>query len=162
MEVKNFKAYHLKKVEEENNYDIGQFIIEKKRRLSDFTSPKIEIETAFENIRKNKYPTLLSRLSALFVCPDEENVKTWAYYKYGRQKIEYYVFELSLTGNLYWVDACHYNESFIDNTNLDYEKAANLYWTSESNKHVVKNYEAEGLFTGRAEVISIVKKMNSR
>ena len=162
MEVKDYIAYHIKKVNETNNYNIGDFITQQKRTLSDFKDNKNTIEEIFERVRETRFPALPSRLSALFVCSNEENIDTWAYYKYGRNKIEYYIFELSLTGSLYWVDARYYNESVanISGISVNKEKAAFSYWTSESNKDTINNEEVEGLFIGEAKIVNVVKKMH--
>ena len=111
-----------------------------------------------EEILENHRPcdVVVSRMNALFVCYDKENVEFWINKKFKNKPL--YIYKLELTGNLYWFDAFFYEEIFecINSNDLNQrvESLSNSYW-KEINPE--KKYPAlvEGLFTGKVIIKEI-------
>ena len=104
-------------------------------------------ELALEEVRKNKYPNYPSRLSALYVTKEKEEVIKWVNILKRNKKTCKQILTLELTGTIFIGDG-----NLIKRQNISYQeqlKIAEKYWSHTSNE--IEEY----LFYGQAKVIDI-------
>jgi hypothetical protein len=120
------------------------------RAINDYAA--ITRELIFEEVRKEYYSDLPSRLRGLFVCSNLDRIEEWLNIFKRTNKRPIQVLKLKLNGNIFIGDA-----SFIlrQNKSLNYKtEQAKKYWNGDK----INNIE-EIIFEGMAEVIEIVKSI---
>lgn len=157
MTVSNYRVGRIVKYEDLQRYTIGQLLSRPQIITNPNYSPKkVQIETAFEDMRKKTFPNMPSRKNSLFVFPFEERYEQeWLNTMYPKLNVDYVLLTLVLNGELYWFDADYYNDSYYADENSIKRNALN-YW------RVVDDYSqlplVEGLFIGNAIVENIEVK----
>ena len=148
MKVEKLKAYHLSLLD----YDKGMKWPSINRVYDDFNRRKTEeIIEKYRDISK----ILISRSTSLFICSTLQNVELWGIKKFKMKNP--YLYTLELTGELYWVDANHYEKVFdcfdkgCGDIKICKENAIN-YW-KEVNPNEGYPILAEGLFRGSALIV---------
>ena len=110
---------------------------------------KEECENSFEDIRLKNYSTRPTRNKCLFVC-NENNIQAWYNIltkgKDGSKLKPVKIFEVELTGNLFWADASIYEDYWNENDT----KSIIDYWEGKVNQ----KDKVEGLFIGQIKVIT--------
>lgn len=159
MEVANYKAYRIVDTEQGAKYKVNDVLPIEHYNTDDYSSNKKAIEQILEEIRPDALP---SRNKALFVFPESEHdyESVWTNFKYNHNEKEYLLFELELTGKLYWLNADTYNKG-IALQNIFPEEAEKLikaYWVEIQESDFTDNMDIEGLFTGTAIIKKIVRK----
>lgn len=113
---------------------------------------KEECEKAFENIRIKNYSTRPPHNKCLFVS-NENNIQAWYNIltkgKDGSKLKPVKIFEVELTGNLFWADASIYEDYWNENDT----KSIIDYWEGKVNQ----KDKVEGLFVGE---VKILKSLN--
>lgn len=136
--------------------DIDGFLSIPSRSLDEMVDKKSVLEQIFEDIRMKYFNECITRLNCLFVCADMDSVYSWLYRKYSHNRTNYYLYILSVTGELQWFNSDHYNRCLIPVLNPDPEKEASSYWNSHNAKDIEHNIESEGLFQGTAKVVKVI------
>lgn len=162
MEVSNYKAYRIVDVINGSEYNVGDTLTIEKYSLDDYIPKKEAIEQAFEANRPSDFP---SRNEILFVFPESEHdyESVWTNYKYNHYEKEYLLLELDLTGNLYWLDASHYNNNVLLRLGQGQqaEEEVKRYWQEVKAEDFTRDMDIEGLFTGTAVITAITRKRHS-
>ena len=155
MKVIDYKVGRIVKIEYRHQYFEGQLISQpNKIKNPNYSHKKLQVEIAFEDVRKKTFPNMPSRMNSLFVFPLEERYEQeWLNVLYPKLNVEYVLLTLILNGDLYWFDADCYNDClFIDDLNLTRPNALK-YWKT------IDDYSdlplVEGLFIGNAIVENI-------
>ena len=149
MRVENNIVYRV--VPDTELYAIGQCILPSQQ---DYCGEhKERVEKALQDSKPIQYP---SRKDCLFVCFSKENANEWALLKWRANK-KYKLLTLSVTGEIFWFMAEHYNRCPSSCSDEMLSEAANKYWNSckNNNNSLTIDHEYEGIFVGRAEIIDI-------
>jgi len=116
---------------------------------------KEECENSFEDIRLKYYRTCPPRNKCLFVC-NKNNIQEWYNIltkgKDGSKLKAVKIFEVELTGNLFWADASIYEDYW---NKID-TKSIIDYWEGKVNQ----KDKVEGLFVGNVRIIDEYESKN--
>lgn len=153
IKVENEIAYHIHRLGKYDEYwEKGEEISfgESETNMDKLDEKrKEECENAFEEIRLKDYSTCPPRNKCLFVC-NENNIQAWYNIltkgKEGSKLKSIKIFEVELTGNLFWGDASIY-EDYCDMTDT---KSIVDYWEGKINQ----KDKVEGLFVGHVRIIA--------
>lgn len=124
------------------------------RRTFNGTDTKDKYENYVEAIRVDRYPSLPSRLNALFVAKDKDSAFCWAKEKYKSVTQCFYLYELQYDEEdeniqLRWFNS----EKILDVRGI--AMGAESYWKSCSIE--ASDYPYEGLLIGRPQIIGKTK-----
>lgn len=154
MKVANYKAYRIVDAHNGAAYNVGDELAIPHYTMNDYSPKKRIIEQILEDNRPDNFP---SRNEALFVFPasqcDYESV--WTNLKYSHSEREYLLLELELTGDLYWLNAEHYNSPSF---NQNQQQKAKEYWKEIAEVDFTRDMDIEGLFVGTAKITDITHK----
>lgn len=161
MEVRDYKVYRVIYVDKVVDLKIGTELPIPIER-ADFNGNKMknQIESVFESIRSSSFSFLQSRKSCLFVLPhDDMIVEQWVREQNPHNCREYYLVEISLSGNLIWCDQDLFSDAALTTGELLQQKAID-YWSTAGEDY--SNFGMpEGLFVGTAVVVHIEEKIHN-
>ena len=154
MKVVNYKAYRIVDTKVGATYNIGDELLMPRYNIDDYSTEKKAIEQILEGNRPDNFT---SRNEALFVFPESQYdyESVWTNFKYSHSEREYLLLELELTGELYWLNAVHYNSPFF---NQNQQQNAQEYWKEIAETDFTGDMEIEGLFVGTAKITEIKRK----
>lgn len=155
MEVRDYKTYRVIYDEKDGDLLVGSVLPIPEER-TDFNGSKMknQIESVLESVRSSSFPFLQSRKSCLFVLPhDDMIVEQWVREQNPHNCRDYYLVEISLSGNLIWCDQDLFSDAALTTGELLQQKAVD-YWSTAGEDY--SNFSMpEGLFVGKAVVVHI-------
>lgn len=154
MKVVNYKAYRIVDAHNVATYKVGDKLSIPHYTMDDYSPKKRTFEQILEVNRPDNIPP---RNEVLFVFPESQYdyESVWTNFKYSHSEREYLLLELELTGDLYWLNAEHYNSPFF---NQNQQQKAQEYWKEIAETDFTCDMEIEGLFVGTAKITEIKRK----
>lgn len=134
----------VERIEPISNQKIGDIIYP---RSLEMNGRKRHVEQIFEEIRKEMFPHLPSRLSSVYVYPKSEHdyKSLWLYYKYSHNIANYNLIEAEAE-YVYWFDASYYNQILPTTPDALIHEYAVKYWSSHMKEEkFTYNMDIEGL-----------------